>query len=255
MRAGVPTQSWELAGNVTGFNPAALRPGFDGALNFHLQGQRRAVRQRQPRRHLRQSVRQAARQFRQRRRPRAQARRGLDLRRRAPARRHDQPVASTATSARRARSISPSASTPTISGCWPKARAARCTRAARSPDPRARRWSSSMRRARTSSTTTSSVDKLAANVDVDWRGQRASHADVAISGLTVDERALTQFNAVLDGTTGDHAVQDRRARRQDQPASVRQGRLRQRCLERDHRRSLHRRHRQHQPASSTRRCP
>jgi translocation and assembly module TamB len=48
------------------------------------------------------------------------------------------------------------------------------------------------------------VDKLAANVDVDWRGQRVSHADVAISRLTVDERELTQFNAVLDGTTADH---------------------------------------------------
>ena len=48
------------------------------------------------------------------------------------------------------------------------------------------------------------LDKLTANVDVDWRGQRTSHADIAISGLTVDERVLTQFNAVLDGTTSDH---------------------------------------------------
>ena len=49
------------------------------------------------------------------------------------------------------------------------------------------------------------VDKLYASVDVDWRGQRASHADVAISRLTFDERELTQFNAVLDGTTTEHA--------------------------------------------------
>ena len=48
------------------------------------------------------------------------------------------------------------------------------------------------------------VDKLTANIDLDWRGQQASHADVAISRLEVDERVLTQFNAVLDGTTGDH---------------------------------------------------
>jgi len=48
------------------------------------------------------------------------------------------------------------------------------------------------------------IARLAANIDVDWRGQRNSHADIAISGLTVDERALTQFNAVLDGTTADH---------------------------------------------------
>ena len=48
------------------------------------------------------------------------------------------------------------------------------------------------------------LDKLTANIDVDWRGQRTSHADIAIAGLTVDERVLTQFNAVLDGTTSDH---------------------------------------------------
>jgi autotransporter translocation and assembly factor TamB len=48
------------------------------------------------------------------------------------------------------------------------------------------------------------IEKLAANVDVDWHNQHTSHADVAISRLTVDERELTQFNAVLDGTTADH---------------------------------------------------
>jgi len=48
------------------------------------------------------------------------------------------------------------------------------------------------------------VDKLTANIDLDWRGQRASHADVAISRFEMDERILTQFNAVLDGTTSDH---------------------------------------------------
>ncbi len=49
------------------------------------------------------------------------------------------------------------------------------------------------------------LDKLAANVDVDWRGERASHADIALSNLTVNQRVLTQFNAVLDGTTRDHS--------------------------------------------------
>jgi len=49
------------------------------------------------------------------------------------------------------------------------------------------------------------LDKLAANVDVDWRGQRISHADIAISRLALDQRELTQFNAVLDGTTRDHS--------------------------------------------------
>ncbi len=51
-----------------------------------------------------------------------------------------------------------------------------------------------------------SVDKLLANVDLDWRGQRTSHADVAVSNLSMDERTLTQFNATLDGTTTDHIV-------------------------------------------------
>lgn len=51
-----------------------------------------------------------------------------------------------------------------------------------------------------------SVAKLFANVDLDWRGQRESHADIAISGLTFDERELTQFNASLKGTTGNHVI-------------------------------------------------
>ena len=53
---------------------------------------------------------------------------------------------------------------------------------------------------------TLSVEKLSANIDVDWRGQRTSHADVAISGLNVGERSLTQFNATLDGTTLQHTI-------------------------------------------------
>ncbi|MBC8026869.1 MAG: translocation/assembly module TamB domain-containing protein, partial [Steroidobacteraceae bacterium] len=51
-----------------------------------------------------------------------------------------------------------------------------------------------------------SIDKLSANIDVDWRGQRASHADVAISRLTLDQHSLTQFNANLDGTTANHTL-------------------------------------------------
>jgi translocation and assembly module TamB len=50
------------------------------------------------------------------------------------------------------------------------------------------------------------VDKLVANVDVDWRGQRASHADIAFSNLEYEQRAITQFNATLDGTTNDHRM-------------------------------------------------
>jgi translocation and assembly module TamB len=51
-----------------------------------------------------------------------------------------------------------------------------------------------------------SVAKLAANIDIDWRGQRTSHADIAISRLEMDQRALTQFNATLDGITTDHKL-------------------------------------------------
>ncbi len=50
------------------------------------------------------------------------------------------------------------------------------------------------------------VDKLSANVDLDWRGQRESHADVAVTRLSMDERELTQFNATLDGTTTSHGI-------------------------------------------------
>jgi autotransporter translocation and assembly factor TamB len=50
------------------------------------------------------------------------------------------------------------------------------------------------------------LDKLVANIDLDWRGQRTSHGDIAISGLKMDERTLSQFNASLDGTTADHVV-------------------------------------------------
>lgn len=50
------------------------------------------------------------------------------------------------------------------------------------------------------------VDKFSANVDLDWRGQRASHGDVAISRLVLGERELTQFNATLEGATAAHSV-------------------------------------------------
>ncbi|HUQ11832.1 MAG TPA: hypothetical protein VM146_16075, partial [Steroidobacteraceae bacterium] len=50
------------------------------------------------------------------------------------------------------------------------------------------------------------VDKLSANVDLDWRGQRASHADIAVTRLTLDQRELTQFNVTLDGTTSSHGI-------------------------------------------------
>jgi translocation and assembly module TamB len=53
---------------------------------------------------------------------------------------------------------------------------------------------------------TTSVARFSANVDLDWRGQRTSHADIAVTRLEVDQRSLTQFNASLDGTTTDHVV-------------------------------------------------
>lgn len=48
------------------------------------------------------------------------------------------------------------------------------------------------------------VDEFSAHIDVDWRGQRDSYADVSISRLTFEQRALTQFDAELKGTTNDH---------------------------------------------------
>lgn len=50
------------------------------------------------------------------------------------------------------------------------------------------------------------IDKLSADIDLDWRGQRASHGEIAISRLELDQRSLTQLNAVLDGTTGAHTI-------------------------------------------------
>ncbi len=50
------------------------------------------------------------------------------------------------------------------------------------------------------------IEKLAANVDVDWRGSRPSHADIAVSRLTLGQRELTQFNLLLDGATSDHTL-------------------------------------------------
>ncbi len=50
------------------------------------------------------------------------------------------------------------------------------------------------------------IDKLSANVDVDWRGQNASHADIAISRFAFGERELSQFNLLMEGTASDHSV-------------------------------------------------
>ena len=149
-----PEESWDLQGAVTDFDPGTAASRLQRRARLPHEGQRRAVRQRQLRLLLRQPLRPAARQFRERRRAHHQAGRGLDLRHGARCARAPPRSPSMATSDRRARSTWPSASTPTTWGCWPRARAARCTRAAGSPVRRARRWSSSRPRARTSSTTT-----------------------------------------------------------------------------------------------------
>ena len=176
-----PDESWALAGQRQGIQSRAnCGPGFNGALDFDLKasgapfggdgeldfafsnltgklrgnaatGSGRVVLQR----------------------------RGLDFRRDCASAPATPAWPSMASSARRARSTSTSASTPTTSRCSPKARAASCTRAARSAARPRRRSSSSPRRAPASKPSTISVDKLAANIDLDWRGQRTSHADIA----------------------------------------------------------------------------
>lgn len=50
------------------------------------------------------------------------------------------------------------------------------------------------------------IAKLSASVDLDWRGQRESKADVALSRLTLGQRELTEFNVKLDGTTTAHGI-------------------------------------------------
>ena len=169
-----PEESWALEGSVKGFNPATLRPGFTGALDFNIKASGapfgadgdldfafsnltgQAARQHAP--------------------PAAAAcmLHGDDwtfdkLRFRAG----NTSLAIDGEHRRIARArTSTSASTPTTSRCWPKARAASCMRAARSAARPTRRSSSSTRRATASRTGRSSVDKLAANIDLDWRGQR-----------------------------------------------------------------------------------
>ena len=157
---------------------------------------------------------------------------------------------SMASSAHHARSTSISASMPTISRCWPRERAASCTRAARSaahreaPVIKLTAQGSEHRERHHRASTSSPRTSISTGA-----GSATSHADIAVTRLEVDQRSLTQFNATLDGTTADHIVRGGRARRQDQPASVRQGRIRRRRVARHHRRPVHRRHRQYQSAA------
>ena len=152
-RAGAPQESWSLAGSVKGINPGSLRPGLQRLARLQHEGERRAFRRRRHARfRVQRSLRKAARQHRHRQRAHRarRARTGPSTScASAPATRA---WPSTANSAHRARSISISASTPTTSRCWPKARAASCTPAAASAAPRTRRSSSSRRAAAESST-------------------------------------------------------------------------------------------------------
>ena len=179
-----PDESWALEGDVQGFNPAELRPGFNGALDFNHEGERRAVwRRRQSRLRVQQSLRQAARQH-ARAAAAASSLQGEDwtFEHVALPRRHHQPG-----HRRRHRRVAraqprfqPRRRQPRA--CWPKVRAASCTPTATSaarPDAPVIKLSAQGSGIETRAMC--SVDKLAANIDLDWRGQRASHADIAIS--------------------------------------------------------------------------
>ncbi len=49
------------------------------------------------------------------------------------------------------------------------------------------------------------IGDLAADVDVDWRGTRASRAKIAASGITYRDRAINQLELALDGSTREHS--------------------------------------------------
>ena len=95
-----PEESWALAGDVKGFNPAELRPGFNGSLDFRLKASGEPFGGDG---HLDVAFSDLSGKLRgnaaTRQRTRAQGRRGLDLREAAPPRRHHPPRASMATSA------------------------------------------------------------------------------------------------------------------------------------------------------------
>ena len=247
-----PEESWSLAGTVKGFDPATLRPGIQRRARLQPQGQvaSRSAPTASSTSHSATSPAGCAAT-----RPPAAATscvagRGLDLRQAALPRRQHQPGDRRQASAHRARSIWISASTPTISRCSPRARAASCTRAAASAARPTRRDQARRARQRHRSRARRRSTSSAANIDVDWRGQRASHADVAITSLEYDERAITQFNATLDGTTSDHNMQARRAGRQDQRCTCRaRAASPTERWNANHRRPVHRRHREHQPAA------
>ena len=148
-----PEQSWALEGPVKEFDPGTLRPGFNGALNFNLKASGAPFGS--------DNLDVAFSNLSGRLRGNSASGAGHVIKQgedwtfdSVRLRAGTTAWPSTAISVPTARSTSSSASTPTTSACWPRMRAARCMRAAGSRDPRVRRSSSSMRRARTSSTAT-----------------------------------------------------------------------------------------------------
>jgi translocation and assembly module TamB len=201
-----PEESWKLAGAVHGFDPATVRPGFGGALDFDLQASGRPVR-------AETELDVAFSNLVGRLRGNAASgsghviRRGEDwtfdkLRFRAgsTALAVDGNVGST-----RALDLDFSLDADNLALIADGARgtlSARGTVKGTSDAPVIKLDA----RGNGIEAEDLKVDKLTANIDVDWRGQRPSHADIAISKLEYQQRAVTQFNATLDGTTNDHKL-------------------------------------------------
>lgn len=202
----VPQESWALGGKVQGFNPAQLRPGFSGALNFelkasgrpfgsdgdldvafsNLQGKLRGTAATGSGRVLRQGEDWTFEALRFRSGNTSLAIQGV-------------------LGASRALNLDFSLDADNLALLAPGARGelhARGKIAGTSAAPVVKLTAQGSG----IETEEFSVEQLTANIDVDWRGQRASHADIAIAKLKVDERSLTKFNLTLDGTTADHAL-------------------------------------------------
>lgn len=201
-----PEESWALAGEVKGFNPAALRPGFNGALDFHLEASGKPFS-------ADGELDLAFAQLQGRLRGNAATGSGRVLRRGEDWEFHDLRFRAGNTrfaldgvlGATRALDLDFTLDADNLALLAEGARGqlhatGKVAGTADAPLVRLTAQGANIEHGDLE------IDRLSADVDVDWRGQRASHADIAISRLTYDERELTQFNAKLQGTAAAHTV-------------------------------------------------
>jgi hypothetical protein len=174
-----PAESWALEGSVKGFNPADCGRAFKRRARFQHEGERRAVRRRQRRLRVQRPSRKAARQRGHRQRPhRSQGETGPSTSCGFAPATPASPSTATRCIARTRPRLQPRCGQPRIAGRGARGELHASGKIGGTSDAPVIK---SPRRAAASSSGTSSVDKLAANIDLDWRGQRTSHADIAVT--------------------------------------------------------------------------